>query len=140
MIKCEKIKESLGFFYEFVEVYKSSNEDIAGIANKTNLLSLNASIEAARAGEHGRGFSVVAEQIRSLSASTKNLIEENNRQAEETVPKITGSVESIKNLLNRVATMNDRIASIAATTEEVSAQSDTIRELSGNIQEAVKNI
>ena len=138
--ECEKIKESLGFFYEFVEVYKSSNEDIAGIANKTNLLSLNASIEAARAGEHGRGFSVVAEQIRSLSASTKNLIEENNRQAEETVPKITGSVESIKNLLNRVATMNDRIASIAATTEEVSAQSDTIRELSGNIQEAVKNI
>ena len=138
--ECEKIKDSLSFFYEFVEVYKSSNDDIAGIANKTNLLSLNDSIEAARAGEHGRGFSVVAEQIRSLSASTKNLIEENNQQAEETVPKITASVEGIKNLIGQIEAMNDKISSIAATTQEVSAQSDTIRELSGDIQEAVKSI
>ena len=136
--ECEKIKDSLGFFYEFVEVYKGSNDDIAGIANKTNLLSLNTSIEAARAGEQGKGFAVVAGEIRNLATSTKNLIDENNRQAEDTVPRITASVDGIKALITRIEAMNDRISSIAATTEEVSAQSDTIRSLSADIQDAVK--
>lgn len=45
---------------------------ISGIANKTKLLSLNASIEAARAGEQGKGFAVVADEIKKLSESTQH--------------------------------------------------------------------
>lgn len=88
---------------------------ISGIANKTKLLSLNASIEAARAGEHGRGFGVVADEIKKLSESTQS-----------NAKSIISSLESMTSIIGRLSDKTEEGTQMMPTTQQMVKASSTL--------------
>ncbi len=100
---------------------------IDNISSQTNLLGLNAAIEAARSGEHGRGFSVVAEEIRKLSLTTKFNAEEIKKSIQNidhnvnaTVVKANESLQSIAEQSRAIEDVTDRIMQMNEKSVELS--------------------
>jgi methyl-accepting chemotaxis protein len=77
-------------------------ELIKEVANKTNILSINASIEASRSGEAGAGFSVVAAEIRELSKETINSAKKAEFASKEINEFLGSIVTSSKNESGKV--------------------------------------
>jgi len=91
---------------EMAKLLKSSSEiskilgTINGVADQTNLLSLNAAIEAARAGDAGRGFAVVADEVRQLALRSGESAGQINQLVTETNQRIASLAESLRALNN----------------------------------------
>lgn len=89
-------EEFFSLFNQMQSQYSNINKlatIITNIANETNLLSLNAAIEAARVGDAGKGFSVVANEIKKLSETTKNSVT-NIMSALKSMDSIMGSLNN----------------------------------------------
>jgi methyl-accepting chemotaxis protein len=97
---------------------------INDLANQTNLLALNAAIEAARAGEAGRGFSVVADEVRSLAEKTV--------EATSSITAIVSTIQTSTN--NAITTMKDGQENLKAIETSGEKAAQAMREIEVNAQ------
>ena len=143
-----------------VEQISSLTATIIEITDETNLLALNASIEAARAGEAGKGFAVVAdeigklaansaqvaEQIRGVSASVINTVNELALEAEKmiefaentAVDGYTGLVGMSEDYNQDASSMNDIMVEFANTSKILHDTMEEIKESIGAVNVAVE--
>lgn len=93
---------------------------ISDIANKTNILAINAAIEAARAGEMGRGFAVVAGEVRRLADQSAKLSDEIQQKAHH-------SANAVDTMGNTLRAAIPSIQKMVTTMQELAAASDEQR-------------
>jgi uncharacterized coiled-coil protein SlyX len=117
--KMQNMSQSMANLEAIADSINSFVETISKISDQTNLLALNAAIEAARAGDAGRGFSVVADEVRSLASNTSKSAEEVGgliariKQDTETGVKFaTALEESNVELSNTIAGLNESYSGI----------------------------
>jgi len=136
------LNNMVGNATELVEQIKSIDnisESVSEIADKTNLLSLNAAIEAARAGEYGRGFSVVAEEVRKLADQTKIAVKEVKNisvQMDEKAMDTGNAVSNVKRIFEQYISDTATVAEImSANVKQVEQSADAVENIARTSQQ-----
>jgi methyl-accepting chemotaxis protein len=123
--RIDEVNETVDAIVRYSENLNEAAGLITEIADRTNLLAMNAAIEAAHAGDAGKGFAVVADEIRRLAeqstARSKDITVDLERVSAsiESVREAAGSaVLSFGDILGRSAELGSSVSRIGEAMRE----------------------
>lgn len=110
----QQVSSELIHIKELVEVIKN-------VADQTNILSMNAAIESAHAGDAGKGFSVVADEIRSLSEYTSSNVKDINTAIMSISTRIESSLKASEESFTVFEQINRDVNDFSMAMTEISS-------------------
>jgi methyl-accepting chemotaxis protein len=150
----ESIRKSVGSLSEIVNALGKRSMDIGEIltvieevTDQTTLLSLNAAILAAQAGSHGTAFTVVADEIKSLSERTElstneisGLITSVQEDTLSTVRMVGDCIQAVEKGIMLVSEVNDALKGITKSSRVSTEMSQAIQRSTYEEVQVVKQI
>ncbi len=151
-LKLASIKSGIDRILDSAQRMMEMSGFIEDVAERTNLLGMNASIEAAHAGQTGKGFAVVADQIRALSVETSKssrIISETLKDTRDSIAAASAQNAEVLDFFKRISgdilefgSMLDEFLSnlqeISAGVRDVLNAVETVSALTSKTEETVK--
>jgi len=126
----DRAADSMNNLTKSMDAISKSSSQVAGvlksideIAFHTNILALNAAVEAARAGDAGAGFSVVADEVRSLAQRAAEAARRSAEMVETTIHDVDQGVKLVAEAHHAFSDVSKTIVRSGEVVSQIAASS-----------------